>query len=224
MNNVKNVSAMVDIAPNHRNTVIDRPAPESAFAAASTYVAPAALTTRMTGVSGGPVTDPTARSSSPVVGYLLAGIRIALGWVFLWAFLDKLFGLGHATTAAKSWINGGSPTKGFLGSASSGPFSGFYHSIAGNGFIDVLFMVTLLGLGLALTLGIGLRVAAAAGAILTVMMWSAVLPPASNLFMDDHLIYAAVLILLPLLAAGDTFGLGRMWARTPLVRSNTWLR
>ena len=28
--------------------------------------------------------------------YLLAGIRIALGWVFLWAFLDKLFGLGRA--------------------------------------------------------------------------------------------------------------------------------
>lgn len=27
--------------------------------------------------------------------HLLAGIRISLGWVFLWAFLDKLFGLGR---------------------------------------------------------------------------------------------------------------------------------
>ena len=56
--------------------------------------------------------------------YLLAGIRLALGWIFLWAFLDKAFGLGHDTTAAKSWVNGGSPTKGFLGSATTGPFAG----------------------------------------------------------------------------------------------------
>jgi len=170
----------------------------------------------------------TARRSSTArntaVRYLLAGVRLALGWIFLWAFLDKLFGLGHETTSAKSWINGGSPTRGFLGSAAKGPFSGFYHALAGNGVVDVLFMAALLGLGVALILGIGLRLAAVAGALLTVMMWSAVLPPASNPFMDDHLVYAGVLILLALLAAGDTLGLGRVWARTPLVRRARWLR
>ena len=169
----------------------------------------------------------TTRNSEPTHGaglrYLLAGIRLALGWVFLWAFLDKLFGLGLATTAAKSWLNGGSPTRGYLGS-SAGPFGGFYHAIAGNGFVDVAFMLALLGIGAALMLGIGLRVAAAAGVILTVMMWSAVLPPASNPFMDEHLIYAAVLIVLALLGAGNTLGLGRMWARTPLVARFTWLK
>ena len=56
------------------------------------------------------------------------------------------------------------------------------------------------------------------------MMWSAVLPPASNPFMDDHLIYAGVLIVLALLAAGNTLGLGRMWARLPLVQRATWLK
>jgi thiosulfate dehydrogenase [quinone] large subunit len=164
----------------------------------------------------------TARNTA--VRYVLAGVRLALGWIFLWAFLDKLFGLGHETTPAKSWINGGSPTKGFLGSAAKGPFSGFYHAIAGNGAVDVLFMAALLGLGVALTLGIGLRLAAVAGTLLTVMMWSAVLPPASNPFMDDHLVYAGVLVALALLAAGDTLGLGRTWARTPLVRRASWLR
>jgi thiosulfate dehydrogenase [quinone] large subunit len=152
----------------------------------------------------------------------LAGIRIALGWVFLWAFLDKVFGLGFATTSAKSWINGGSPTKGFLSSA-TGPFAGFYHSIAGTGPANVLFMAGLLAVGVALILGIGMRLAAAGGAVLTVLMWTAVLPPASNPVIDDHLIYAAVLIVLALLGAGNTLGLGRVWAATPLVRRATWL-
>ena len=41
-------------------------------------------------------------------------IRLSLGWVFLWAFLDKLFGFGHETTSKQAWIHGGSPTLGFL--------------------------------------------------------------------------------------------------------------
>ena len=46
--------------------------------------------------------------------YAVALTRILLGFVFLWAFLDKTFGLGYATEPAKAWINGGSPTTGFL--------------------------------------------------------------------------------------------------------------
>jgi thiosulfate dehydrogenase [quinone] large subunit len=88
---------------------------------------------------------------------------------------------------------------------------------------DVLFMAALLAIGSALILGIGMRLAAAAGALLTVMMWTAVLPPASNPFMDDHLVYAAVLIVLALLGAGNTLGLGRTWAATPLVQRAPWL-
>jgi thiosulfate dehydrogenase [quinone] large subunit len=155
--------------------------------------------------------------------YLLAGIRLALGWIFVWAFLDKLFGLGRSTPAANAWLDGGSPTAGFLGKAATGPFAGVYHSMAGNTVVDALFMMALLGIGTALILGIGMRIAAAAGALLTVLMWTAVLPPATNPFMDDHLIYAAVLILLALLDTGNTWGLGRRWTATSLVRRNTWL-
>jgi thiosulfate dehydrogenase [quinone] large subunit len=165
------------------------------------------------------VTGPHSRS----VNYLLAGIRLALGFIFFWAFIDKLFGLGHSTTSAKSWLNGGSPTAGFLGKAATGPFTGFYHSLAGTTFADVMFMAALAGVGGALLLGIGMRIAAASGALLTVMMWSAVLPPESNPILDDHLIYAAVLIVLALLGAGNTLGLGRLWTATPLVRRAPWL-
>jgi thiosulfate dehydrogenase (quinone) large subunit len=161
---------------------------------------------------------------TPAVRYLLAGIRIALGWTFLWAFLDKTFGLRHDTVSSRSWLNGGSPTKGFLGSAAKGPFTGLSHALAGTGAVDVLFMSALLGIGIALILGVGMRLAAAAGAVLTLMMWAAVLPPASNPFMDEHLIYAATLIVLALSTAGDTLGMGRVWASTSLVKRAGWLR
>ena len=165
-------------------------------------------------VVAGPATETTAQKATR---YVLAGLRLALGWIFLWAFLDKLFGLGHETPAANAWIDGGSPTKGFLGKAVSGPFEGAYHNIAGSAWADWLFMIGLAGIGIALIAGIGLRLAAAAGALLLVLMWTAVLPPENNPFMDDHLVYAVVLLGLALLHAGDTLGLGRLWARTDLV-------
>jgi thiosulfate dehydrogenase [quinone] large subunit len=68
------------------------------------------------------------------------------------------------------------------------------------------------------------RIAAAPGALLMVLMWTAVLPPENNPFMDDHLIYAGLLIGLAMANAGDTLGFGRAWARTRLVRRLPWLR
>lgn len=192
---------MVDIAEQHEHT-------------------PSAIDERRSSPVDALATSPRAADAAR---YLLAGIRIALGFIFLWAFLDKVFGLGFATTSAKAWINGGNPTQGFLGSA-KGPFSGFFHAIAGTGVANVAFMGGLLAIGTALILGIGMRLAAAGGALLTVMMWAAVLPPTSNPFMDDHLVYAAVLIVLALLGAGNTLGLGRAWSAIPLVQRTGWLK
>ena len=85
-------------------------------------------------------------------------------------------------------------------------------------------MLGLLGIGVGLVLGIAMRASAGAGAVMLVMMWSVVLPPANNPFMDDHLVYAAVLVLLAALGAGHTFGLGRVWERLPVVSGRPWLR
>jgi len=149
--------------------------------------------------------------------YVLAALRLSLGWVFLWAFLDKTFGLGHETASAQAWINGGSPTKGFLANGATGPFTDFYHSIAGATWADWLFMAGLLGIGVALILGVAMRIAATAGAVLLIMMWTVVLPPANNVFMDDHIIYGMILVALALAGAGMTFGLGKYWERLALV-------
>jgi thiosulfate dehydrogenase (quinone) large subunit len=168
------------------------------------------------------VTGETTREKA--ARYVLAGLRLALGWVFLWAFLDKLFGLGFATESKNAWINGGSPTKGFLGNAVSGPFADFYKSFAGAAWADWMFMIGLAAIGTALILGIGLRIAAAAGGLLLVLMWTAVLPPENNPFMDDHLIYAAVLALLALTNAGHTLGFGKVWERLPIVQRTPILK
>jgi thiosulfate dehydrogenase (quinone) large subunit len=156
----------------------------------------------------------------------LAVLRIATGLVFLWAFLDKTFGLGYSTPGAKAWISGGSPAAGFLGHV-EGPFAGVFQAMAGTWWADWLFMAALAGVGLALVLGIGLRVAAGAGTALMLAMWLAEFPPAaegsSNPVIDYHVVYAVSAITMALTYAGNTWGLGRVWARLPLVQKNRWL-
>ncbi|TDB88180.1 DoxX family membrane protein [Actinomadura sp. KC216] len=151
--------------------------------------------------------------------YALAAGRIFLGWIFLWAFLDKLFGIKKGTESG--WLSGTSPSKGFL-SHNDGPFKEVFHSMAGQVWVDALFMFGLGGLGVALLLGICLRLAALGGTILMFMLWVASLWPDTNPFMDMHWIYAALLIAIALADAGTTLGLGRPWAR--LVRNSALLR
>ena len=169
-------------------------------------------------------TPPVGESATRVATIAAAAIRLSIGWVFLWAFLDKAFGLGHETPGKDAWVNGGSPTKGFLSFATAGPYSAAYHQMAGQAWADWLFMLGLLGIGVALMLGVAMRAATAAGVLMLVLMWTAVLPPANNPFMDDHLIYALTLVLISALGAGHTLGLGSRWDRLPLVRSRPWLR
>lgn len=182
-------------------------------------------TPRQSGAHSEPAaTDGIALVTSPAARVILAITRLSIGWVFLWAFLDKFFGLGFATPREGAWISGGSPTEGFLSNATTGPFAGLYQSFAGAVWADWLFMVGLLGIGLALMLGIGVRIAAGAGALLLVLMWTAVLPPENNPFMDDHIVYALVLIALALVNSGDTWGLGRLWSALGIVKRYPALR
>jgi len=170
------------------------------------------------------VAGSSSTRAGQVVRYTLVGLRLSIGWVFVWAFVDKAFGLGHETARGEAWVRGGSPTRGFLAFAASGPFEDLYHGIAGQAWADWLFMAGLLGIGVALMAGVAMRPAAASGVLLLVLMWTAVLPPENNVFMDDHLIYAMVLVLLASAGAGRTLGLGRVWESLPVVRRNRWLR
>ena len=154
----------------------------------------------------------------------LGSLRVLMGFIFLWAFLDKTFGLGFATKSANAWIDGGSPTRGFLANSPQGPFQEFFNGIAGNPLVDVLFMTGLAGVGIALLFGIGLRIAAVSGGLMMLLMWAAVLPPAQNPLVDDHIVYAIVLLLLPVMGAGNHFGLGEWWSRQRWVQRYPVLR
>ena len=160
----------------------------------------------------------TTNALSTTARQALALLRIAFGFTFLWAFLDKLFGLGYSTKSADSWLNGGSPTEGFLKFGAKGPFKGFYNSLGGQTWVDVLFMASLLALGVALILGIGMRIAGVGGAILYLMMWTVAMPPETNPVIDDHILGAITVAVLALTMAGNTWGLGHQWSNTPLVK------
>jgi len=158
----------------------------------------------------------------------LAVLRYATGFIFLWAFLDKTFGLGFSTPAERAWINGGAPAQGFLNSpAVTGPLKGFFQSLA-SPLTDVLFMAGMLGIGAAVMLGIGLRVSAVAGTAMMLLMYLAEWPftanaESTNPLVDYHIVYALALIVLAVLSAGDTWGLGAAWKRVPLVQKQRWL-
>jgi thiosulfate dehydrogenase (quinone) large subunit len=167
----------------------------------------------------------------------LAALRIGFGLTFLWAFVDKMFALGFHTgvndqTGAvdrfgpDAWINGGSPTFGFLkfGVSPDNPFHGFYTGIAGSAWADWLFMAGMLGIGLALTLGFGIRIAAGSAVALYLMMWTASMPLQTNPVIDDHILGLLTVIVLALTLAGDTWGIGKTWAKTNIVRRFPALR
>ncbi|GAB3251226.1 hypothetical protein [Nocardioides dilutus] len=185
---------------------------------------------------------------TPYAARVLAVLRIAFGLTFLWAFFDKLLALGFSTgrvvneeTGAETvdrfgdaaWIRHlgagsedmvGNPTLGFLKFGADGPFKGFYNDIAGQTWTNWAFMLALLGIGLALTLGIGMRIAAISGAILYLMMWTVALPPDNNPVLDDHILGAITVVALAALNAGVTWGFGRAWQQTELVKNTPILR
>lgn len=161
-------------------------------------------------------------SVNPSIWSWLALSRILLGLVFLWAFVDKLFGLGFATVAEKAWINGGSPTTGFL-SHVEGPFADIFTALAGNAFVDVLFMAGLLGIGLALTLGVAVRLGAMSGIALMIMMWLASFPLENNPLIDDHLVYASLMMVLALALPNQRHGLHAWWQSLSFVKKSPWL-
>lgn len=177
---------------------------------------------------------PSISKSTEKAFYALALARISLGFIFLWAFFDKLFGLGFATCrnavsdvvttgCAQAWSQGGSPTTGFLEHATQGPLASFYQGLAGQGWVDWAFMLGLLGIGLGLLLGIGVRLAALGGALMMLLMWSAALWPENNPALDDHVVYIFVLLAILYGNTQQKWGLRSWWANTPLVKRAKFL-
>ncbi len=184
--------------------------------------------------------DATVANGSKFGWALLSVTRIALGFVFLWAFFDKLLGLGFSTCRKvaedasfsidafcdKAWINGGHVTEGYLvyGGNPNSPFNDFFVDLGGQRWTDWIFMVGLLGIGLALMLGIGTKIAAWSGAAMLVFMYLTQMLPSTNPVLDDHIVYAlAVLGIVYVELQRQSVGFGKVWRKLAIVQKNKWL-
>ena len=169
-------------------------------------------------------------------------LRLMMGWTFLWAFIDKAFALGFHTGRLEdgtidffakdvAWFNGGSPTAGAVGFAVHGPFTDTFHTVTGfqmtqagpqvAGWFDVFYMVSMLLIGVALILGIGTRLAAWGGILwLAAFYLGTAIWPENNPLLDDHVVYAVVLVGIILANAGRYYGLGKAWQRTRFVQKH----
>jgi len=190
----------------------------------------------------GVTTSETEEVRSTGFARALAVLRMAFGFTFLWAFLDKTFALGFGTGAqyaedgsragtdfmaqGAAWLNGGSPTEGFLtfGVPADNPFKDLWTSMAGQAWVDWAFMLGLLGIGVTLLLGVGMRIGTAAGALMYAFMYLASLPLQNNPVVDDHLIGVISMVVLALGAAGTTWGMGHWWNRRKVVQKFPVLR
>ncbi|SEB49455.1 hypothetical protein [Arthrobacter woluwensis] len=159
-----------------------------------------------------PSRSPRERTLCPTeaTGRAAAVLRILLGAIFSWSFLDKLFGLGFDTQPCESLLAGVSPTREYLEQL-DGWFAGPLESLAGLRWVDFGFMGGLGLLGLMLLAGIGLRAAAWCGTPLLVLMWLSALPLQQNPALDEHVIYAAALFALAASDAGRTWGFACRW-------------
>lgn len=127
---------------------------------------------------------------------VFVALRLSMGFIFLWAFVDKVFGLGFATTADKAWIQGGSPTAGFLSFGVKGPLAPIFQSLAGVPIVDWLFMLGLLFVGLTLLLNKYVKWGSIVGCAMLFLMYLALLLPENNPIIDDHIVYILVLALI----------------------------
>jgi len=180
-----------------------------------------------------------SRDGRSTGGILLGLTRLSLGWTFLWAFLDKVFGLGFDTCRAEdggidvmcdsAFLAGGSSTWGFLSFGTQGSKTGDWVSWLATsgpgdiGIVDFLYLGALLIAGVSFTLGIAMRLGALAGAGLMVSIYIASsVWPQFNPFMDEHIIYALAMAALAAVGAGRYLGLGQWWAKQPLA-ARSWL-
>ena len=134
-------------------------------------------------------------------------LRIAMGWIFVWSGFDKLLG---------DWTSAG-----FLVNATKGPLEGWFVDLGTNSAaVDVIDGLVIWGqilIGITLILGLGTRFSLFWAGAMMFMFYIAQFPPANNPFLDEHIIYIAVFLLLGALGAGRILGLDALVEKLPLV-------
>ena len=148
-----------------------------------------------------------------VVGFTLL-MRLLMGWIFLWAGLDKA-------------VNGFT-AEGFRLHATSGPLQGWFMDLGADAsalsVIDPLVTYGQIAMGAALVLGAATRLTLVFAAAMMFLFYLAQFPPEYDPLVDYYLVYIAVYLMLGALGAGRILGVDRYVEQLPWVRERTWAR
>jgi len=144
-------------------------------------------------------------------GPALLLMRVLIGWHFFFAGITKV-------------LEGDWTAAGYLGGVpEANPFKGFFSAMASSDLlplIDILNMWGLTLVGLALILGAAVRWSAFWGAIIMWFYWASSLPLEHSVFVDDHIVYIALLFALGAFGAGRYYGLDKYVEQWSIVKNN----
>lgn len=150
--------------------------------------------------------------------YLLGLLRIFFGFEFLWAFLDRFFGLGIATAPENSFLAGAPQTEGYLTYVTNpnSPFAFIFNGpdallLQFGILVDIAYMGMLLVGGITLISGIGVRIGGSATFIFFFSVWLATFPPEFNPFIEAHFLQMWILLFFVISKSGYWLGFGERW-------------
>ena len=147
----------------------------------------------------------------------LAVLRIAIGWMMLWPFFDKLFGLGFATPSGSGAIDGASPSS-FVDLVAGGIFKDLFIALGGNPAVDFLLMAGLLILGITLILGIASKLTTLAMTAFLIVMYMMHVPPTDNPLLDYRLTWILALWAVYYLGGYERFSIKKEWESFSIVQ------
>ncbi len=159
----------------------------------------------------------TAMTNSQSERALILFFRLAMGWTFLYAASHQVFVPGWSVA-------------GFLNSTKT--FHGLYSHFTGPGIAPALSFLVEYGhllIGLSLLFGLMVRVSAVFGIALMILYWTAhmdfpYISNANNFLLDEHIVYAGVLLLLIVKHAGHVWGLDGVVENWKFVKDHPGLK
>ncbi len=142
-------------------------------------------------------------------GWSLVGLRLALGFMFLYGGYEKVL----------RELGGKYATSGFL-SHVSGPLAGVFTGMSGNPLVEYLLVYGEVLIGISLMVGIVTRVGGVSGALLSFLLYLSTLPamPATytggyfnyllenNALINEYIIFVGVFVAFVFLVPGRVFG------------------
>lgn len=155
----------------------------------------------------------TVEYSERYVAATALTLRILLGWVLFYSGITKV--LDPSWTAAGYLENAVPP---------GNPFVGAWSVFATLPATDLLVQWGLTLTGIGLLFGAFVRWNALWAAAMMVLFWASSLPLEHAVVIDEHVVYAVVLVSLAALDAGKVAGADAYLSTTDLVRENAVLR